>query len=114
MINALLIILCCQLVGEIVVHFVNIPIPSSVLGMVILLTVLLIKGNLSDALDNTASIFIKYIGLLFIPAGAGISMYLHLIAEQWHVILLASFTSTIITLVLTAFAFKLFEKKEER
>jgi putative effector of murein hydrolase LrgA (UPF0299 family) len=38
-------------------------------------------------------------------------MYLHLIAEQWLVILVASFTGTVATLVLTAYAFKWLEKK---
>ncbi len=111
MINALLIILCCQFAGEMIVHFSDIAIPSSVVGMVILLVGLIIKGGLPDSLDKTAFEFVKYIGLLFVPAGAGISMYLHLIAEQWLVILVASFTGTIATLILTAYAFKLLEKK---
>lgn len=110
MINALLIILCCQFLGEMIVHFSGIAIPSSVIGMVLLLVGLIIKGSLPEDLDKTASEFVKYIGLLFIPAGAGISMYLHLIAEQWLVILVASFTGTVATLILTAYAFKWLEK----
>jgi len=113
MINALLIILCCQFAGEMIVHFSGIAIPSSVVGMVILLVGLIIKGGLPKNLDQTASEFVKYIGLLFIPAGAGISMYLHLIVEQWLVILVASFTGTVATLILTAYAFKLLENKGE-
>lgn len=112
MINALLVIFGCQFAGEMIVHFSGITIPGSVIGMVILLAGLIIKGGLPDALDKTASEFVKYIGLLFVPAGAGISLYLHLIAEQWLVILVASFTSTVATLILTAYAFKLLEKKE--
>ena len=111
MINALLIIFGCQFAGEMIVHFSGITIPGSVVGMVLLLTGLIIKGGLPDTLDKTASEFVKYIGLLFVPAGAGISLYLHLIAEQWLVILVASFTSTVATLILTAYAFKLLEKK---
>lgn len=111
MINALLIIFGCQFVGEMIVHFSGISIPGSVVGMVLLLVGLIIKGGLPNTLDKTASEFVKYIGLLFVPAGAGISLYLHLIAEQWLVILVASFTSTVATLILTAYAFKLLEKK---
>ncbi len=111
MVNALLIILCCQFTGEMIVHFSGVAIPSSVVGMVILLVGLIIKGSVPDDLDKTTSEFIKYIGLLFVPAGAGVSLYLNLIAEQWLVILAASFTATIATLILTAYAFKLLEKK---
>lgn len=111
MINALLIIFGCQFAGEMIVHFSGIAIPGSVVGMALLLVGLVIKGGLPDTLDKTASEFVKYIGLLFVPAGAGISLYLHLIAEQWLVILVASFTSTVATLILTAYAFKLLEKK---
>jgi len=111
MINALLIIFTCQLLGEGIVHFTGLPIPTSVVGMVILLVGLMVKGSLPDSLDDTASVFVKYLGLLFIPAGAGISIYLSLIAEQWVIILAASFTSTVLTLILTAYAFKWLEKK---
>ena len=111
MINALLILFGCQFAGEAIVHFSGISIPGSVMGMILLLSGLIVKGGLPDALDKTASEFVKYIGLLFVPAGAGISMYLHLIAEQWIVILVASLTSTIATLLLTAFIFKILEKK---
>lgn len=112
MINSLLVLFLCQFLGEALVHFTGITIPGPVAGMILLLAGLIIKGNLPDALDKTALEFIKYIGLLFVPAGAGISLYLNLIAEQWAVILIASLTSTVITLILTAFIFKILEKKE--
>lgn len=112
MINALLILFSCQFLGEAIVHFTGITIPGPVVGMMILLAGLIVKGGLPENLDKTASEFVKYIGLLFIPAGAGISLYLDLIAEQWVVILIASFTSTVLTLILTAYIFKMLEKKE--
>lgn len=111
MINALLLIFGCQFAGEVIVHFSDASIPSSVIGMALLLTGLIIKGDLHENLDKTSSEFVRYIGLLFIPAGAGISMYLNLIAEQWLVVLAASLTGTVATLVLTAYSFKWLEKK---
>lgn len=113
MINALLIILCCLFAGEMIVHFTGLIVPGSVVGMMILLIGLMIKGGLPDDLDQTASIFVKYIGLLFVPAGAGISLYLGLLVDEWLVILVASFTSTVLTLIAVAYAFKLLEKEGE-
>jgi holin-like protein len=112
MANTLLLILCCQFAGEVIVHFSGAAIPSPVIGMALLLTGLIIKGDLPDNLEKASSKFIQYIGLLFVPAGAGISMYLNLIAEQWLVVLAASFTGTVATLVLTAYSFKWLEKKQ--
>ena len=113
MIKALLVLLLCQFLGEILVYFSGIPVPGPVVGMCLLLVGLIVKGSLPENLDSVASSFIHYIGLLFVPAGAGISLYLGLLAKQWDVILIASFTSTVLTLVLCAFVFQILSKKSE-
>ena len=77
-----------------------------------LLGILLIRKQVGEPIAITADGLIKYIGLLFVPAGAGISLYLGLIAEQWVMILTASFISTMLTLVCCAWIFKLLSKDE--
>lgn len=106
MIKSLFIILLCQLAGETISHYANIPAPGPVIGMVILLIGLIIKGSIPSHLDHTANKFIEYLGLLYIPAGAGVSLYLGLIAQQWVVIIIASMTGTILTLILSAYLFQ--------
>ena len=113
MLHGFLILIGCQLAGEIVVGLTGLPVPGAVTGMVLLFIALLIKGGVPEGLSITGNGLIKYIGLLFVPAGAGISMYLGLIAEEWDVILIASVTSTVLTLLACAALFKFLNKESE-
>lgn len=111
MLRGLFIIILCQFVGEAIIRLTAMPIPSAVMGMIVLFCGLLINGKNSKHtipkdIDHAASGLLHYIGLLFVPAAAGISMYIGLIADQWLVIALASFTSTILTLIICALIFK--------
>lgn len=99
MLHGFLILIGCQLAGEIVVGVAGLPVPGPVLGMIFLFMGLLIKRGVPEGLAQAGNGLLKYIGLLFVPAGAGISAYLSLIAEHWDIILIASVTSTILTLI---------------
>lgn len=113
MLHGFFIIVGCQLIGEVIVMTTDFPIPGAVLGMIILLVGISIKGYITTTLDEAASILIKNLGLLFIPSGAGISIYITLIANQWDIILIASVTSTILTLVSCAWVFKILDRKQK-
>ena len=113
MLQGFLILIGCQLAGEIIVGITNMPIPSSVIGMILLFLILLIKGSVPDGLNTAGQGLIKYIGLLFVPAGAGISMYLGLIIEKWDIILIASVGSTILTLLICAALFQFLNKESK-
>jgi holin-like protein len=111
MLYGFLILIGFQLAGEFVTGVFQLSIPGPVLGMLFLFTALLIKGSVPPGLNEAGNGLLKYIGLLFVPAGAGISMFLGLIAEQWHVILIASVSSTILTFLISATLFKILEAK---
>ena len=113
MINGLLILLGCQLIGETLSHYLKLPIPGPVIGMVILLIGLMIRKGPSKELEETSSVFVKYIGFLFVPAGAGISVYLALIAEEWLMLAAATFVSTTLTLIVTGWVYRLFARKAD-
>jgi len=108
-----LILIGCQLAGEIIVGLTGFTVPGAVMGMVLLFVGLLIKGSVPHGLDIAGGGLLKYIGLLFVPAGAGISMFLGLIVEEWDVILIASVSSTLLTLLTCAALFQLLNKEGE-
>lgn len=111
MLYGFLILIGCQLVGEIIVGTTGITIPGAVVGMVVLFIGLMLNIGIPDGLDEAGNGLLKHIGLLFVPAGAGISMFLGLIAEEWDVILVASVSSTILTLIVCATFFLVFKKR---
>jgi holin-like protein len=113
MLYGFLILIGCKLVGEILVGVTGAPIPPPVVGMFLLFVGLIVKGGVPESLDIAGNGLLKYIGLLFVPAGAGISMYMGLIAAQWDMILVASVSATVLTLLVCGWLFQLFAKGEE-
>jgi len=77
------ILLICQLIGEITVRALGLPVPGPVIGMLILFAGLVIRGNLPSGLESVANGFLSNLSLLFIPAGAGVTIYLGLLAQEW-------------------------------
>ena len=110
--NGITILLIFQLVGEVGVHALGIPVPGPVLGMFLLFVFLLFRGNLPEALDDASTGLLRHFSLLFIPAGVGVIVHFDKIAGEWIPISVALILSTFLTLAATAFimlgAIKLF------
>lgn len=84
MLGGLLLILVCQLVGVFVVEATGIPVPGAVVGMVLFLGVLAVRRPGEDSgVVRAADGLLRYLPLFFVPAGAGIILYLPTLAEQW-------------------------------
>jgi len=75
MIRGLVVILIFQGLGEIISKVLGLPIPGPVIGLVLLLATLLIRGKIDPDLDIVASAFAQHLGLLFIPAAVGVVMF---------------------------------------
>ncbi|MBP1779916.1 MAG: CidA/LrgA family protein [candidate division NC10 bacterium] len=86
--EALTLILVCQLVGEVSVLITGLPVPGPVLGMLLL-----------DAL-------LAHLSLLFVPAGVGVLVHWERMRGQWAAIAAALVLGTLITLAVTALTMK--------
>jgi len=95
-------LLAYQLVGEVTVRLLGLPIPGPVLGMMMLFITLLIRGYTPESLNAASSALLSHLSLLFVPAGVGMMVHFDRIASEWIPISLALFFSTIITMVATA------------
>ena len=102
MIQAFALILACELVGEVTVQATSLPIPGPVLGMLLLLAWLFLRGGVSDRLERTASALLSNLSLLFVPAGVGVLVHWEAIREGWLPLVVALVGSTLITLAVTA------------
>jgi putative effector of murein hydrolase LrgA (UPF0299 family) len=114
MIASLSLILICQLIGEVTVRGLGLPMPGPVLGFVVLLLLLLLRdrfamfsrGPLKDGGAERASRgLLAILSLLFVPAGVGVVQKLHLLAEHGIAIVAALVISVIITLLVTVATF---------
>jgi len=100
--NGMTLLLVYQLVGEVTVRLLAVPIPGPVLGMVMLFLTLMIRGNTPEPLKNASTALLSHLSLLFVPAGVGMMTHFSRIADEWLPITLALFLSTVITMVATA------------
>jgi len=101
MIKALTLLLFLQLCGETLARLTGFPLPGPVVGMMLMLMLLLWRRRSSHELDTTAEGFLKYLALLFVPAGVGLSVYLEQLEGQWVALGVTVVLSTSITLVVT-------------
>jgi holin-like protein len=65
-------ILLFQGVGEIVSHFALPMIPGPVIGLVLLLLFLQLRGSVPADVAAVSSTLVKHLGLLFVPAAVGV------------------------------------------
>ena len=102
MLNALTLILCCQLVGELVITALPLPVPGPVIGMVLLFTILLVRGSVPDSVGKLADGLLAHLSLLFVPAGVGVMLHFRLLGDDWLPIAVALLVSSVATVIVTA------------
>ncbi|HPF57623.1 MAG TPA: CidA/LrgA family protein [Candidatus Competibacteraceae bacterium] len=102
MTGALTILLLFQLIGEVTVQLIGLPVPGPVVGMVLLFLSLRWRKALPDTLRATAETLLSHLSLLFIPAGAGVIQYGTLLADEWLALIAAMVLGTLITVAVTA------------
>lgn len=95
-------VLSLQLIGEVLVRLTSVPVPGPVIGMLLLVGVLGLRGGPPDPLSRLAGTLLGHLSLLFIPAGVGVISYLGLLADRWLAIAVTVVASTLISLLATA------------
>jgi holin-like protein len=102
MIGALATLLACQLAGEVLARALHLPVPGPVIGMALLFAGLLLRGREAPpALEATSDALLGNLGLLFVPAGVGVVLYLPLLARDWAPISLAVVAGTLLGIAAT-------------
>ncbi|MBV8998364.1 MAG: CidA/LrgA family protein [Solirubrobacterales bacterium] len=94
-------LLVCQLIGELTVRLTRLPVPGSVIGMLVLLLALSVRGaqpHIAVASDR----LLAHLPLLFVPAGVGATQYLGLLTQEWLPIGVTLVASTVLTIAVTA------------
>jgi holin-like protein len=111
MLRAITTLLLFQLVGEIIARALDIPIPGPVVGMLLLLLTLLVRGNALPELETTARRLLSQLALLFVPAGVGVMAHVALLQREWLAIVITLVLSTYITLIVTALTMRLLRSR---
>ena len=102
MLENLTVIVLFEVAGDLLQSLLQVPIPGPVIGMALLLTALIGKGRLTQGLDSTASGLLRYLPMMFVPAGVGVMAHFDLIRGEWRSIALALAVSSGLTIIVTA------------
>lgn len=96
------ILLGCQFLGEVISRALSLPVPGPVLGMLILLIGLMIRGSVPGSLRIMGEGLLKYLTLLFVPAGVGLIQHFGLISREIWILAITLIVSTSATLLVTS------------
>ena len=84
--------------------------PGPVIGMLLLLGLLVWRGNVPDDLETTARVLTQNLSLLFVPAGVGAIRFLPTLQNEWLPIGASIIGSVVLGICATTFAWRLFER----
>jgi holin-like protein len=110
MIDGLVRILLFQGIGEVIAHFLLPLVPGPVVGLVLLLAFLVWRGRVSDGVELVSAAFVRYLGLLFVPAAVGVVMYWPHLRQQALAIAVALVVSVVATIAASALIAKVLSR----
>lgn len=103
-----------SLVGEVLNHFIPLPIPASIYGLLLMLLLLVTKLIRVEDVSDTAHFLLAVMPVMFIPAVAGlISIYAE-IRGRILIYLLVDVASTIVVMAVTGLVTQWLVRRKER
>lgn len=95
-------LLIFQLLGEVVVILLELPVSGPVVGIVLLLTTLIIKGRVGKSLNTASTTLLGHLSIMFVPVSVGLMAHYELLVNEWLPITATLILSTIVMLISTA------------
>ena len=106
MIGAIALLLVCQLAGEVIHRLTGLPLPGSVIGMVLLLTWLAFVPGERLTLTQVTGWLTAHLSIMFVPAAVGLMEEGAILSRYGLGIVVAVVVSTLLTLAVTALVFR--------
>jgi len=114
MLRGMAILLGLQLIGEVITRWLEMPLPGSVVGMLLLLAGLRAGVLRMEWVKDAAELLLSNLSLLFVPAGVGVMVYADLIARHWLALSVAASLSTLVVLATTGWSAQFLVRKGEK
>ena len=108
------IILSILFLGDLLQKKFNLPIPSTIIGMVLLLILLTLKLVKLKWIEDIGNILLDNLSILFIPGGVALMNELDMFKGKLFAITIIVFISTIIVMVVNAYTIQLLEGNNKR
>ena len=96
-----LIIILVSCVGEVLNHFIPLPIPASIYGLILMLVLLILKIVPLDSVKEAASFLIDIMPVMFIPAGVGLIAFWGQLKDMLLPFCIITVLSTFLVMIVT-------------
>ena len=106
--QGLALLLLMQSAGEALSHFLQLPVPGPVVGMVLLLLALR-WAPVQKAIAPAAGFLLTHLSLLFVPVGVGVMTHLALLGTHGLRLVVVIVLSTWIGMAVTALVLRLWQ-----
>lgn len=113
-IRQLAILFGCLALGELIIHLTHVPLPSSILGMLLLTLMLRLKVLRLEWVQGLSEFLVANIGFFFVPTGVAVMLYFNIIRAQLVPIVVASAVSTVLVLAVTGWVHQFYGKAVHR
>ena len=108
MIRQLAILFGCLALGELIITLTHIPLPSGIIGMLLLTLFLKLKIIHLEWVRSISDFLVTNIGFFFVPPGVAIMLYFDIIKAQFLPIVTASVVSTVLVLAITGWVHQIY------
>ncbi len=109
-----LIILIICVIGEVLNKVIHIPLPGSIIGM-ILLFVCLSTGLIKiEMIDEISKFLLDHLAFFFIPSGVGLLAYVGILKKNLVSITVICVVTTILVMIVTGLTVQLIKRRKAR
>ncbi|MCF6463631.1 CidA/LrgA family protein [Clostridium sp. Cult1] len=103
-------ILIILFIGQVLQQKYNIPVPGTILGMIILLLLLITRVLKIERIEKISDVLLKHLTLFFVPSVVGIMNLFDKVKGIWVYLLIILFISTIVVMVVTGLTIQFLDK----
>lgn len=114
--RAFIIIYLCLFAGDGIAALLPITIPGSIIGMLVLFSLLTLQILPVKWVKPGCHLIIRYMALLFVPISVGVMSYTDILTAQFGPIVVSCLVSTVLVIVIVGMGSERLqaERKEER
>ena len=115
MVRSFVVLILFQAAGTLVKAVTHTAMPGALIGMALLALWLVVDRKRAHvALEKTAAGLLRWLALLFVPAGAGIVVHLALLRTAWMPLVVGLVGSTLLTAGATAVVMQVLQQRRRR
>lgn len=109
-----LIILVFCTIGEVLSKVVHIPLPGSIIGMILLFIGLLTGIIKLEMIQEVSQFLLDHLAFFFIPAGVGLLAYVGILKQNLIPILIICFVTTFLVMIVTGWTIQAIKRRGSR